>query len=62
MKRPAKSAKRDAWISYADHVAQNLTDAQAEVARLEGEVADQASGETVRQLRRRVRQLTSGSG
>ena len=58
--RPAKKATKDTWIGYADELEQSLVDAQAEIARLEAEVRDHGSGDLVRQLRRRVRQLTSG--
>jgi hypothetical protein len=60
--RPTQKARKDDWIEYADELEQALVDANAEIARLEGEVRDLGSGELVRQLRRRVSQLTRGRG
>lgn len=55
IKRPKGNGKRDDWKAYADQL-------EARVEELEADAAGRDCGELNRQLRRRVRQLTSGKG
>lgn len=61
-KRPKGNAKREAWISYSDGLEAELADlmGQLEAAKLEAQHG--ADGAELRQLRRRIHQLTGGRG
>ena len=60
MPRPTPKAKPAAWAAYADELELERDGLEAEVGALEAALDATKSGELVRQLRRRIQQLTRG--
>lgn len=62
MDRPKATARREGWIKYADALEAEAVDQAEQLAALTRAAQSGPDGELVRQLRRRVHQLTSGKG